>query len=163
MKYYLGIDPGLGGALALLDCDGKFCELVDIPIMMKNKGTGTVKNCINSKGLQNILSYFVAEYGECTAYLENVNAMPGQGVSSVFSLGDTFGAIRTALICQNLELNLIPPQTWKKYMKLTSDKEMTRAMAIRLFPKAAEYLARKKDHDRAEALLIAKYAYEVNK
>lgn len=157
MKYILGIDPGLTGAIALLDFEGNFCELAEIPTMIKGQGTGVVKRCINSVGLQNIISSYIAEYGDLIAYIENVNAMPGQGVSSVFSLGDTFGVIRSVLACLGIESYFIPPQTWKKYFKLPADKDVCRSYAIKVFPQAAIYLNRKADHNKAEALLLAKY------
>jgi crossover junction endodeoxyribonuclease RuvC len=158
---YIGIDPGLTGAISLIGNNGEFKELIDMPTMAKNKAGGVVKNCVNARALHTILMQFAGSDDlSIVAFLENVNAMPGQGVSSVFSLGDTFGSIRSVLACCNIETNLIAPQTWKKYFKIGKDKEVVRALAIRLYPEASEYLKRKKDHNRAEALLIARYGYK---
>jgi len=155
--YIIGIDPGLSGAICLLDDTGKFYEIMDLPTMIRGGGQGKVKRCINPKGLQLVIASWFAEYGEMKAYVENINPMPGQGVVSMFSMGDTFGAIKAILACEGIETYFIAPQTWKKYFKLTSDKELCRTYAIRIFPDAAQYLERKSDHNRAEALLIAKW------
>jgi crossover junction endodeoxyribonuclease RuvC len=149
LKCYIGIDPGLSGAIAIISGD-KY-EVHDIPIMQK--GAGTVKNEINAKGMADILRKHV-NYPP-TAAIERVNAMPGQGVSSVFSLGDSFGACRSVIACQGYPYVYITPTEWKKHYKLTSDKEEARALAIKMFPDAELHL--KKHIDRAEALLIAAY------
>jgi crossover junction endodeoxyribonuclease RuvC len=148
---YIGIDPGLSGAIAILWDDDTY-EVHDIPIM--SKGFGTVKNEINAGGMKDILDAATV-VGNAVAVLERVNAMPGQGVSSVFSLGDSFGTCRTVLACLDIPTLYVAPTQWKKHYGLTSDKEQARALAIRLFPKAD--LKLKKHIDRAEALLIALY------
>jgi crossover junction endodeoxyribonuclease RuvC len=90
--------------------------------------------------------------------LERVNAMPGQGSSSVFSLGDSFGCARSVVAACHLELTHVTPAQWKKHFKLTSDKELARALAVRMFPGAPLNL--KKHADRAEALLLARWLYD---
>jgi crossover junction endodeoxyribonuclease RuvC len=148
---YIGIDPGLSGAIAILWDDDAY-EVSDIPIM--SKGFGTVKNEINAGGMKDILAAAIVA-GNAVAVLERVNAMPGQGVSSVFSLGDSFGSCRSVLACLDIPTLYVAPTQWKKHYGLTSDKEQARALAIRLFPKAD--LKLKKHIDRAEALLMALY------
>ena len=148
---YIGIDPGLSGAIAILYGDDSY-EVFDIPIM--SKGFGAVKNEINAGGMKEILAGAIVA-GNAVAVLERVNAMPGQGVSSVFSLGDSFGVCRTVLACLVIPTIYVAPTMWKKHYGLTSDKEQARALAIRLFPKAD--LKLKKHIDRAEALLMALY------
>lgn len=156
VKYqYIGIDPGLSGAIAILWSDDTY-EVHDIPIM--SKGFGSVKNEINAGGMKDILVGGLlptAESYHSVAVLERVNAMPGQGVSSVFSLGDSFGTCRTVLACLDIPTLYVAPTQWKKHYGLTSDKEQARALAIRLFPKAD--LKLKKHIDRAEALLMSLY------
>jgi crossover junction endodeoxyribonuclease RuvC len=93
--------------------------------------------------------------GEYSAMLERVNAMPGQGVASMFSMGDSFGVIRCALAAASIPTEYITPQSWKKHFHLDSNKEAARALAIRLYPMVDLHL--KKFIDRAEALLIATY------
>lgn len=157
----LGVDPGLTGALALLDDRGRFLTISDMPIMSRGVKSGKSQNCVNYKGLQLLIDAWRAEYGEIVAYVENIHAMPGQGVTSMFNMGDTFGAIKAILACEDIETYYITPQSWKKHFKLTSDKEQCRAYAIRTCPQAAQYLDRKKDHNRAEALLIARYGVKL--
>ena len=152
LKTFVGIDPGLSGAIAVLE-GGRY-DVYDIPTMQK--GGGTVKSEINAKAMYNILCTSI-NYPP-TAALERVNAMPGQGVASVFSLGDSFGVCRAVLACSSIPTFYITPTEWKKYYKLTSDKEEARALAVKLFPNAELHL--KKHIDRAEALLIANYLRE---
>jgi crossover junction endodeoxyribonuclease RuvC len=149
---FIGVDPGLSGAIAILH-DGGYV-VYDIPTMAK--GSGTVKTEINARGMADIFKKGVVS--SPIAALERVNAMPGQGVASVFSLGDSFGVCRAVLACQSIPTIYITPTEWKKHYKLTSDKEEARSMAIKLFPHAELHL--KKHIDRAEALLIANYIRE---
>lgn len=163
MKHYLGIDPGLGGAVALISDKGAFCELIDLPIKRKYIAIDNTKNCVDSKALENILIALIAEYGTIEAYLEDVHGRGGWSASISFGLGETIGSIRAVIDMLDIELTLITPNVWKKYFKLTSDKEIVRAYANKAFPDARQYLSRKKNHDRAEALLIARYAVEMNR
>ena len=146
----VGIDPGLTGAIAFLDGESYFVE--DMPVMARGKGAGKVKNQVNPSELYTLL----AMRGVKLACVERVSSMPGQGVAGVFSLGDTFGCIRGVIAAIGIPLELVTPQKWKKYYNIGSDKEIVRARAIERFPKAE--LSRKKDHNRSEALLIARYA-----
>jgi len=151
----IGIDPGLTGAIALV---GNTMAIVrDIPVMANGKGNAKVKKCINPIGLKEIINEYMIS-GVSIAYLERVSSMPGQGVASMFSMGDTFGAIRTACLILGVPLEIITPQSWKKHYNLGADKEIIRTKAIELFPGCE--LHRKKDHNRAEALLIAKYGLD---
>jgi crossover junction endodeoxyribonuclease RuvC len=151
----IGIDPGLSGAIGFLR-DGVFVAVEDMPIVAK--GSGAVKNEVDPAGLITLLRKHVpAEEAVCVA-LERVNAMPGQGSSSIFSLGDSFGSARASIAGCRFETVYMTPSQWKKHFKLTSDKEMSRALAIRMFPEAPMNL--KKHSDRAEALLMARWLYE---
>lgn len=150
-KFIVGIDPGISGAIAIVDEYGKYHEVHDMPIMANGKGNAKAKNKVNASGLKNILNL----YNIKMIYLERVSSMPGQGVASMFSMGDTFGCIRGVCAALDLPVEIITPQSWKKYYGLGKDKEIVRAKAIELFPEAP--LSRKKDHNRAEAILIANY------
>jgi crossover junction endodeoxyribonuclease RuvC len=123
-----------------------------------SKGSGSVKNEVDPMGLIKILRSYAPADEYVMAVLERVNAMPGQGVSSVFSLGDSFGCARSAIAACRFEMTYIAPTQWKKHFKLTSDKEMSRALAIRMFPDAPLNL--KKHSDRAEALLMARWLHD---
>ena len=151
---YVGIDPGITGAIAVLDNDGSLLLLEDMPTIARGKGKSIVKRQVNPAALHEILK----PWSTSTATLEAVNSRPGQGVASVFSLGDSFGCIRSVLAVLSMSADFVAPQTWKKHYNITSDKEIARAKAIQLYPAAS--LHRKKDADRAEAILIARFGYE---
>ncbi len=146
----VGIDPGITGAIAFVDHHRNY-NVEDIPVMAKGKGTSKVRNQVNGAALKSLL--MTEPVGRVC--IERVSSMPGQGAASIFSLGDTFGCIRGVCAALGLPVDIITPQQWKKHYKLGSDKEVVRAKAIELFPDAP--LGRKKDHNRAEALLIARY------
>lgn len=151
----VGIDPGLTGAIAILN-DGKFVAVLDMPVVAK--GSGVVKNEVDPAGIITILREHVKSEEGVAVALERVNALPNQGTSSVFSLGDSFGCARSAIAACRFETIYIAPSKWKKYFQLTSDKELSRSLAVRLFPSAPINL--KKHSDRAEALLLARWLYE---
>lgn len=151
----IGIDPGLTGAIGVLS-DGVFLAVEDMPTVVK--GTGSVKREVDPAGLISLLKSHKSATGFTSIVLERVNAMPGQGVSSVFSLGDSFGCARSSIAACSIETTMVSPVTWKKYFKLERDKELSRALAIKLFPEAPLHL--KKYADRAEALLMARWLWE---
>ncbi len=151
----IGIDPGLSGAIGVLK-DGLYVGVLDMPIVAK--GSGSVKNEVDPAGLIAMLRRFAPADESVAVALERVNAMPGQGSSSIFSLGDSFGSARSSIAACRFETVYVVPAKWKKHFSLTSDKEMSRALAIRMFPEAPLNL--KKHSDRAEALLMARWLYD---
>lgn len=151
----IGIDPGLSGAIGVLR-DGAYVAVLDMPIVAK--GSGSVKNEVDPAGLASLLREYAPADESVSVVLERVNAMPGQGSSSIFSLGDSFGCARAVVAACRFELTHVTPVQWKKHFKLTSDKELGRALAVRMFPDAPLNL--KKHVDRAEALLMARWLYE---
>ena len=151
----IGIDPGLTGALGFLR-DGVFVAVEDMPVVLK--GVGSVKNEVSPQGIKTLIRERLQSDESVVAVIERVGAMPGQGVSSVFSLGDSFGSARAVLATAGFETTHVHPTVWKKYFKLTSDKELSRALATRLFPSAPLHL--KKHDGRAEALLLARWLWE---
>jgi len=154
----IGIDPGITGAIAMIWPES--IEVYDLPTMAKGKGGAKVKKQIDAAELHKILVVGRHWFGvdKVSVYLERVSAMPGQGVASMFSMGDTFGCIRGVIGAIGYPVEIITPQSWKKYYRLPSDKEVVRAKAIELFP--GQPLGNKKDHNRAEALLIARFGRE---
>jgi crossover junction endodeoxyribonuclease RuvC len=146
----IGIDPGLTGAIAVLK-HGHFHGIFDMPTV--SKGSGSVKNEVDPAGLAAILREH-----DAMCVIERVNAMPKQGSSSTFSLGDSFGSARAVVAALGMSLTYVTPAAWKKHFKLPSDKELSRALAIRMYPSAPLHL--KKHADRAEALLMARWLYE---
>lgn len=149
----IAIDPGLSGAIGVLQ-DGNYVNVYDMPIV--SKGSGSVKNEVDPAGIISILKQYKSD--RQSVVIERVNAMPGQGSSSTFSLGDSFGCARAAVAACEVGLFYVSPVTWKKYYKLPSDKEASRALAVRFYPTAPLNL--KKHADRAEALLMARWLFE---
>lgn len=147
----LGIDPGLSGGLAILN--GSSIELLET-IPTEKKG-GFIKRQVDAQKLSNILRL----YPDLICYLEGVSSRPGQGVASVFSFGDTYGCIRGVLGTLNIPVYTITPSKWKKELKISSKEDSLKASKD-LFP---HLKFKKKDHNIAEALLIAYYGQEERK
>ncbi len=150
VRFAVGIDPGLSGAIALVR-NGEYAEVWDMPTM--GRGTGS-KQQINSAEVAKILR----SCPPCPAYIELVGAMPGQGVSSMFNFGKAAGAIMGALAALEFPMSEVTPQKWKRAFDLIGkEKDMARTVAQQLMPLAP--LGRKKDCGRADALLIGLYGY----
>lgn len=152
----IGVDPGLNGALAVL-VGTRLHEIVDMPTMLL-KGK---RRQVNAALVAAIIRTWQMDLptGDWTGYLERVSAMPGQGVSGVFSFGDSYGVARACLAILGIPTVLVAPVTWKKRAGLIKQpKDMARTLAIQLYPLAA--LSRKKDIGRAEAILIARFGGE---
>ena len=145
----LGIDPGLSGGLAILS--GSHIELLET-IPTETKG-GFIKRQVDAQKLSNILRV----YPDIVCYLEGVASRPGQGVASVFSFGDTYGAIRGVLAALNIPTYTVTPSKWKKELKISSKEDSLKAIKD-LYPLLK---MRKKDHNLAEAILIALYGQKV--
>src|SRR3990167_7456535 len=155
----IGIDPGLTGALAAIDQNG-LRALQDMPVMAKGSGAGKVRQEVNPAALSALLLEWTnGQADETMVVVEIVGAMPKQGVATMFSLGDTRGAIRGVVAARGYPMQWAAPGRWKRHFGIGSDKELARAKAIQLYPQAD--LARKRDHNRAEAILIARWAWEV--
>lgn len=146
----VGIDPGLSGAIAIIAPER--VEVTDMPIVQLAK-TGFVKNAVDVNALARLLAPLVG--GSARVFMEKVNAFPGQGVASMFSLGMSFWGAAGVIAGVGLPLELVAPSEWKARFKLTKNKDLSRGLAARLYPQID--LSRKKDHGRAEALLIARY------
>ena len=148
----IGCDPGLDGGIAILN--GSYIELMEtIPT---EKKTGFIKRQVDAQKLSNILRV----YPDAVCYLEKVASRPGQGVGSVFSFGDTYGAIRGVLGALNIPTYYVAPQTWKKELKISSKEDSLKAAEELLkASKTPDFWGkfRKKDHNIAEALLLAHY------
>lgn len=146
----IGIDCGVTGAIAILD--GQTAVVNDMPVA--TVGKTRKRSEVMAGELCRILDVYDA--GDCLAYIEEVSAMPGQGVSSMFGFGVSYGIVRGVLAGLYISTTLVSPQAWKRHHGLIgTDKDAARAVASRLFPGAS--LARKKDVGRADALLIAAY------
>jgi crossover junction endodeoxyribonuclease RuvC len=149
----LGVDPGLSGALFFLDPACPLTgEAVDLPTHMLTRG-GKKKREVDIAGLIGIL----AARSITHAFVEQVGAMPGQGVSSVFAFGKTFGILLGIIAARSIPLTLVPPVRWKRAMHVPKDKDSARARASQLLPSAANQWPLRKHDGRAEAALIALY------
>ena len=150
----IGIDPGLSGAIAVLD-NNKVLKIYDMPTMAEGKKN---KRQLNSAQLVNIIKENIKNYEEISVVVEQVNAMPGQGVTSMFNFGQTFGAIKGVCAALNLPVFFIRPSKWKKYFELiNSSKDSSRTKAIEMYPSIANQLSKKKDVNKSDAILIARF------
>jgi hypothetical protein len=154
-----GVDVGVTGAMALLR-NGKLVAVVDLPA--HEIGAGVVRRQVDAAGLAAIVREWRVQHGLDAelAVLERVSSMPGQGVSSVFSLGHSLGAVQGTLAALGVPTTLVAPQTWKRAMGLGRDKKQSQAAASRMFPAMAGEWARVRDHNRAEAALLAAYGWK---
>ena len=153
----IGIDPGLSGAIAIMQ-EKKVINLVDMPIMSEGKKN---KRQLNSAQLVKIIKENIENNDEIAVIVENVSAMPGQGVTSMFNFGQTFGAIKG--ICAALELPIffVRPSKWKKHFDLlNSSKDSSRTKVIEMYPSLSNQLTKKKDVNKSDAILIARFYSE---
>lgn len=146
----LGIDPGLNGALVFLD--EKELLIYDIPTLSIERN-GKNKRQIDIHKLLEIMRTYKVDH----CYLEQVGAMPGQGVSSMFQMGRGFGQIEMAVAALGIPVTYVSSMKWKKVMSVPKDKDGARQRASQLMPKWAHNWDLKKHDGRAEAALIALY------
>ena len=153
----LGIDPGLSGALALYDTSEQTVEVIDMPVLELVRN-GKKKGEVSAQALANLL----AGRGIKAAFLERVNAMPGQGVTSVFSFGRSTGIVEGILAAYDIPTTLVTPQAWQKAVGQRAGKDGSRERAMQLFPAQADLFQRKKDDGRSDAALIAYYGAKLS-
>ena len=151
-----GIDPGLGGAISVLE-NKKVIEVFDMPTMIDGKKN---KRQVNGAQISNeiIRRTKNIEKKNTKVIIEQDAAMPGQGVTSMFNFGQSFGVLKG--ICSALELPMyfVRPVKWKKYFNLiNSEKDASRTKAIEIFPEISSILSKKKDANKADAILIASF------
>lgn len=154
-----GIDPGLSGAVAILDHDGSLLHVFDIPTVEEAHGKGT-RSRIAPALLQDEL---IGDVRISVAFIEHVASSPQMGVTSAFRFGEAFGATLAVLQCCGIRTELVRPQVWKKSLGLNNDGEVSRSRAIELWPTQSDWFKRKMDHNRAEAALIAEWGRRVSR
>jgi crossover junction endodeoxyribonuclease RuvC len=147
----LGIDVGLNGAIALIEA-GKLLEVHDMPTVTLERNNKT-KRMVNAQALCAVIRGAKAD----AAYLERLNAMPGQGVTSMFSMGQSLGVVLGILAACEVPTTTIPPRTWQKALDVPQGKDGSRYRAAQLFPEHADMFSRVKDDGRSDAVLIAAY------
>ena len=153
----IGIDPGLSGAIAVLE-DIKVLSLFEMPVMAEGKKN---KRQLNSAQLVNIIKENTNGDEEIAVIVEQVNAMPGQGLTSMFNFGQTFGAIKGVCAALGLPIFFVRPSKWKKHFELiNSSKDASRTKVIEMYPSFSKQLAKKKDVNKSDAILIARFFAE---
>jgi crossover junction endodeoxyribonuclease RuvC len=151
----LGVDPGASGALAVLS-GGRLVLVLDMPTVSVKRGTRFVNQvdaALLAAAVRDALPLDAAA-------VEQVGAMPGQGVSSMFAFGRAAGVLEGVLAALNVPFTRVPPQEWQRRTKTQGGKDGARARALQLFPEKAELFARKKDDGRADAALIARWCHD---
>lgn len=150
--YILGIDPGISGAAAIYNSLTKEATaMTDLPLKPTKSGKNEI--CISS------FCFWLEQYTKDIefAVIEQVHAMPGQGVTSMFRFGEALGILKGVVTSYMIPVFNVRPAVWKTQLRLTKDKEHSRNLALRLFPNSAADFAKKSDHGKAEAILLALY------
>ena len=158
----IGIDPGLSGSICFMR-DGKILDVIEMPTMTEGKKN---KRQVNGSQIYNEIFKRInkIENSEVRAVIEQVSAMPGQGVTSMFNFGQSFGILKGICSAMQIPVYFVRPTKWKKYFNLiNSEKDASRTKAIEIFPYFSSNLAKKKDINKADAILIASYYYETFK
>ena len=158
----IGIDPGISGSICFLQ-DGKIVDVIEMPTMTEGKKN---KKQVNGSQIVNEISEKIKELDkrEIKVVIEQVSAMPGQGVTSMFNFGQSFGILKGICSSMQLPMYFVRPAKWKKYFNLiNSEKDASRTRAIEIFPYFSKQLSRKKDSNKADAILIASFYYETYK
>ena len=141
--------------------NNKVLNIFEIPVMSEGKKN---KRQLNSAQLVKLLNDNISKNEEVSVVVEQVNAMPGQGVTSMFNFGQTFGAIKGVCAALGLPIFFVRPSKWKKHFELiNSSKDSSRTKAIEFFPYISSKLSRKKDANKADAILIASFYHQNQK
>ena len=149
-----GIDPGVSGAISILE-NKKIIEIFDMPTMIDGKKN---KKQVNGAQVANIIKNKLGDNKETIIVVEHVNAMPGQGVTSMFNFGQSFGVIKGICSALSLPIYFVRPSKWKKHFNLIkTNKDASRTKVIQVYPQISSKLSRKKDSNKADAILIARY------
>ena len=158
----IGIDPGISGSICFFH-DGKIIDVVEMPTMTEGKKN---KKQVNGSQIFNEISERIKKLDkkDIKVVIEQVSAMPGQGVTSMFNFGQSFGILKGICSAMQLPMYFVRPAKWKKYFNLiNSEKDASRTRAIEIFPYFSGQLSRKKDSNKADAILIASFYYETFK
>ena len=152
----IAIDPGINGAICFFE-NGEVKEVLEMPTMAEGKKN---KRQVNGRQIYNEISSRIENYKlqDINVVVEQVSAMPGQGVTSMFNFGQSFGVIKGICSAMQLPIFFVRPTKWKKYFELiNTQKDASRKKAIEMFPKISSIIAIKKDSNKADAILIASF------
>ena len=158
----IGIDPGISGSICFFE-DGVIKDVIEMPTMTDGKKN---KKQVNGSQIFNEISERIKKTDKrnIKVVIEQVSAMPGQGVTSMFNFGQSFGILKGICSAMRLSMYFVRPAKWKKYFNLiNSEKDASRTRAIEIFPYFSTELSRKKDTNKADAILIASFYYETYK
>ena len=158
----IGIDPGISGSICFFN-EGKIVDVVEMPTMTEGKKN---KKQVNGAQIFNEISERIKKLDkrDIKIVIEQVSAMPGQGVTSMFNFGQSYGILKGICSAMQLPMYFVRPVKWKKYFNLiNSEKDASRTRAIEIFPYFSSHLSRKKDSNKADAILIASFYYETYK
>ena len=158
----IGIDPGITGSICFFE-DGKIIDVVEMPNMAEGKKN---KRQVNGAQIYHEIYKRIKnlEKKNIKVVIEQVAAMPGQGVTSMFNFGQSFGVLKGICAAMQIPMYFVRPAKWKKYFNLiNSEKDASRTKAIEIFPHFSAQLSRKKDSNKADAILISSFFYETYK
>ena len=156
----IGIDPGISGSICFFK-DGRILEVIEMPVMTEGKKN---KKQVNGAQIYNeFLKRINNKNDDIRVVIEQVSAMPGQGVTSMFNFGQSYGILKGICSAMQLPMFFVRPAKWKKYFNLiNSQKDASRTRAIEIFPYFSTQLSKKKDSNKADAILIASFYYETH-
>ena len=156
----IAIDPGISGSICFFE-DGKILEVIEMPVMTEGKKN---KKQVNGAQIYNeFLKRINKKEDEIRVVIEQVSAMPGQGVTSMFNFGQSFGILKGISSAMQLPMFFVRPAKWKKYFNLiNSQKDASRTRAIEIFAYFSTQLSKKKDSNKADSILIASFYYETH-
>ena len=158
----IGIDPGITGSICFFQ-GGKIVDVIEMPNMSEGKKN---KKQVNGAQIYYEISSRIKDIKkeDIKVIIEQVSAMPGQGVTSMFNFGQSFCILKGIFSAMQLPMYFVRPTKWKKYFNLiNSEKDASRTKAIEVFPYFSSELSRKKDSNKADAILIASFYYETYK
>ena len=157
----IGIDPGISGSICFSE-DGTIKDVIEMPTMTDGKKN---KRQVNGAQIFNEISVRIKKFDKknIKVVIEQVSAMPGQGVTSMFNFGQSYGILKGICSAMQLPMFFVRPAKWKKYFNLiNSQKDASRTRAIEIFPYFSTQLSKKKDSNKADAILIASFYYETH-
>ena len=161
--YIIAIDPGISGSICFYE-KGRITEILDMPTMTDGKKN---KKQVNGSQVYNEINSRIkslVDKNDIRVVIEQVSAMPGQGVTSMFNFGQSFGVLKGVCSAMQLPMYFVRPAKWKKYFNLiNSEKDASRTRAIEIFPYFSSQLSKKKDSNKADAILISSFYYETYK
>ena len=155
----IAIDPGISGSLCFFE-EGKIIDIIEMPNMASGKKN---KRQVNGAQIYNEISLRIKNFqkNDIKVVIEQVSAMPGQGVTSMFNFGQSFGVLKGICSAMQLPMYFVRPAKWKKYFNLiNSKKDASRTKAIEIFPYISAQLSKKKDSNKADAILLASFFFE---